>query len=225
MTQTPTTSGADAVQLTSSWLRDRFAKPRMYAPETTGDGHAVHDAARLRAAAVLVPVVERAGALTVLFTRRTAHLHDHAGQISFPGGRVEPSDRSPEHTALRETHEETGLAEHHVEILGSIDQYVTVTGYRVTPVVGLVRPPFDLKPDEFEVAEIFEVPLAFLLDPANHQRNTVIYQGWRRHYYAMPYRDYYIWGATAGMLMNFYRFVTATSPGGAARPLTVEGAR
>jgi 8-oxo-dGTP pyrophosphatase MutT (NUDIX family) len=191
------------------WLRERFANPRPYAPETNGDGHVLHPADALRPASVLVPIVARDDALTVLFTRRTAHLHDHAGQISFPGGRAEESDASPEHTALRETEEEIGLPGERVELLGRIDEYVTVTGYRVTPVVGLVQAPFPLAPDEFEVAEIFEVPLAFLLAPGNHQQNSVLYQGRERRYFAMPYEQYYIWGATAGMLMNLYRFLTA----------------
>lgn len=156
---------------------------------------------------MLVPVVRRPEELTVLFTRRTAHLHDHAGQISFPGGRTE-GDESARETALRETAEEIGLAADRIEVLGTLTDYTTVTGYRVTPVVGLVRTPFELKPDEFEVAEIFEVPLAFLLDPSNHQRNQVVTDGVERHYYAMPYGPYYIWGATAGMLMNLYAFLT-----------------
>lgn len=211
MTSSISSPSPDAIALapTADWLRDRFARPRVYSPETTGDGHAVHDETRLRAASVLVPIVERAEGLTVLLTRRTAHLHDHAGQISFPGGRAEPEDPTPEDTALREAEEEIGLAPGLVEVLGTVGHYVTVSGYRVTPVVGLLRPPLDLRKDEFEVAEIFEVPLSFLLDPANHHRNSVVYNGWRRHYFAMPYREYYIWGATAGMLMNFYRFVTA----------------
>jgi 8-oxo-dGTP pyrophosphatase MutT (NUDIX family) len=141
-------------------------------------------------------------------TRRTAHLNDHAGQISFPGGRAEPGDADPAQTALRETAEEIGLEAERVEVLGRLHPYVTVTGYRVTPVVGLLTPPLELRPDDFEVAEVFEVPLKFLLDPANHQRNSVSYEGRERHYYAMPYRHYYIWGATAGMLMNFYAFLT-----------------
>ena len=194
--------------LSADWLRQRFALGVHYEPETRGDGLLRRSPEEIRSAAVLVPVVERDDQLTVLFTRRTAHLHDHAGQISFPGGRAEARE-SPLDTALRETEEEIGLARHHVEPLGELSEYVTVTGYRVTPVVGLVRPPFELAPDDFEVAEIFEVPLAFLLDPANHQRNSVVYEGLQRHYYAMPYGPYYIWGATAGMLMNFYRFIGA----------------
>jgi len=193
---------------TADWLRQRFSQSPAYEPETIGDGWLRYRAEDLRSAAVLVPVVTRDRELSVLFTRRTAHLHDHAGQISFPGGRAE-SEETPLDTALRETEEEIGLHRQHVEILGTLNDYTTVTGYRVTPVVGLLRPPFDLAPDDFEVAEVFEVPLAFLLDPTNHQRNQLVHDGIRRHYYAMPYGAYYIWGATAGMLMNLYRFLTA----------------
>jgi 8-oxo-dGTP pyrophosphatase MutT (NUDIX family) len=186
-----------------AWLRFRFAEDRAGEPITAGDGHLWRKADEIRPAAVLVPVVRREGELTVLFTRRTAHLNDHAGQISFPGGRAEPGDSSAAETALRETAEEIGLAASRVEILGNLYQYLTVTGYRVTPVVGLVTPPLELQPDRFEVAEVFEVPLEFLLDPSNHQRNSVVHDGQRRRYFAVPYRQYYIWGATAGMLMNF----------------------
>ena len=191
----------------ADWLRERFSAAFPYEPVTTGDGHLFRRDGTIRPASVLVPVVKRAPGLTVLLTRRTAHLHDHAGQISLPGGRAEENE-SPEETALRETAEEIGLDPRHVEVLGSLSDYVTVTGYRVTPVVGLVSPPFELQPDTFEVAEIFEVPLAVFLDPANHQRNHVVVQGVERQYYAMPYGPYYIWGATAGMLMNLYRFLT-----------------
>ncbi len=193
----------------AAWVRGRFAPPRPHCPVTTGDGLAKWRPEQLRPAAVLVPVVHRNGELSVLLTRRTAHLHDHAGQISFPGGRAEPHDADAAATALRETAEETGIAPERIEVLGALSEYVTVTGYRVTPVVGLLHAPFELAPDSFEVAEIFEVPLPFLLDPANHLRNAVSVQGYRRHYYAMPYRGYYIWGATAGMLMNFHAYLTA----------------
>jgi len=192
-----------------AWFRSRFAKPRAVSPIASGDGHLWRGPEEIRPAAVLIPVVRHESGLTVLFTRRTAHLHDHAGQISFPGGRVEPGDRSAAETALRESGEEIGLESARVEILGELHQYVTVTGYRVSPVVGLVTPPLDLRPDDFEVAEVFEVPLSFLLDPSNHQRNRVINEGRERLYYAVPYGRYYIWGATAGMLMNFYGFLTA----------------
>jgi 8-oxo-dGTP pyrophosphatase MutT (NUDIX family) len=193
--------------LSERWLRERFSAPRAFEPVTVGDGHLWRQDRELRPAAVLVPVVSRDDELTVLFTKRTAHLHDHAGQISFPGGRAEPGDASAGDTALRETAEEIGLAPDRVEILGRLTEYATVTGYRVTPVVGLVTPPFELKLDDFEVAEAFEVPLAFLLDPANHQRNLVVHEGRARHYYAMPYGRHYIWGATAGMLMNLYAYL------------------
>jgi len=191
-----------------TWLRQRFTSAYCAAPVTAGDGHLWRSPEEIRPAAVLVPVVRREDALTVMFTRRTPHLQDHAGQISFPGGRVEPHDASLEATALRETEEEIGLPRAKVELLGRLSEYVTVTGYRVTPVVGLVDAAFDLRPDPFEVAEVFEVPLAFLLDPANHVVNSVLQEGRHRRYYAVPYRHYYIWGATAGMLMNFYSFLT-----------------
>lgn len=161
-------------------------------------------------AAVLVPLVERAGGFSVLFTRRTAELKAHAGQISFPGGRQEAFDTDATAAALRETAEEIGLGAKHIEVLGQLDPYITITGFEVTPVVAAVTPPFDLRPDPLEVAEIFEVPLAFVLDPANHQRHSrVIAEGISRAYYAMPYGDRYIWGATAGMLINLYEVLTA----------------
>lgn len=156
----------------------------------------------LTPAAVLFPIVLRDDGYTVLLTQRTAHLRDHAGQVSFPGGRVEEDDLSPIDTALRETEEEIGLARERVEIVGFLPEYRTGTGFRVTPVVALVRPPFDLQPDPFEVAEIFEVPLSFLLDPANHQQHSLHYRGALRNYFAMPYGEYFIWGATAGMIRS-----------------------
>ncbi|MBX2832863.1 MAG: CoA pyrophosphatase [Rhodospirillales bacterium] len=156
-----------------------------------------------RPAAVLVPLVKRDEGLHVILTRRTDHLSDHAGQISFPGGRQEEEDSTLEETALRETEEEIGLSRRHVNLIGRIDDYYTVTGYQVTPVIGLVTPPFDLMPDDQEVAEVFEVPLNFILDPKNQKLQTVTFEGTRRRYFAIPYREYYIWGATAGMLVNF----------------------
>jgi 8-oxo-dGTP pyrophosphatase MutT (NUDIX family) len=156
----------------------------------------------LTPAAVLFPIVLRDDGHTVLLTQRTAHLRDHAGQISFPGGRVEEHDASAMDTALRETEEEIGLSRERIEIVGFLPEYRTGTGFRVTPVVALVRPPFDLQPDPFEVAEIFEVPLSFLLDPANHQQHSLHYRGALRNYFAMPYGEYFIWGATAGMIRS-----------------------
>lgn len=189
-------------RLTAPALRQRFAKaPR---PMVMRDDAAP---ARLRPAAVLVPLVERNDGLTVLLTRRTDHLHHHPGQVSFPGGRVEAGDLSPEMTALRETHEEIGLHPERVELLGALADYHTGTGFRVTPVVGLVQPPFDLVPDTFEVAEIFEVPLGFLIDPANRRQERLLIDGHERTYYAMPWQHYHIWGATAGMLVMLSRFL------------------
>jgi 8-oxo-dGTP pyrophosphatase MutT (NUDIX family) len=157
------------------------------------------------AAAVLFPIVLRPAAPTVLLTRRTDHLKDHPGQISFPGGRVEPDDVSPAHTALREAEEEIGLVPAHVEIAGYLPEYLTSTGFRVTPVVAVVTPPFSLRLDPFEVAEAFEVPLDFLLDPANHRRHALHYRGRLRHFHAMPWGEYFIWGATAGMIVSLSR--------------------
>ncbi|MEI8393677.1 MAG: CoA pyrophosphatase [Rhodospirillaceae bacterium] len=155
-----------------------------------------------REAAVLVPLVKRADGLTVIFTRRTEHLSAHAGQISFPGGRLEPDDLDAEAAALRETEEEIGLSRHHVEVIGRLDPYLTRTGFRVEPVVGLVVPPFALSPDPNEVAEIFEVPLSVILDPALPRTEGFQVPGSVRQFYVFPYLHYIIWGATAGMLVN-----------------------
>jgi len=157
------------------------------------------------AAAVLFPIVLREGGATVLLTLRTDHLRDHAGQISFPGGRAESVDLSPAHTALREAEEEIGLASAHVEVVGTLPEYLTVTGYRITPVVAFLTPPFSLRPDPSEVAEVFEVPLAFLMNPANHQRRSREIQGKTRHFFAMPYGRHFIWGATAGIIVSLAR--------------------
>lgn len=158
----------------------------------------------LRAAAVLVPLVDRAEGMGVLLTLRNASLPHHAGQVSFPGGRIEAGDASAAATALRETEEEIGLPAARVEIIGRLDDYITGTGFLVAPIVGLIRPPYALNPDPSEVEAVFEVPLAFFLDPANHRRESRIFNGVERRFYAMPYGDKYIWGATAAMLMNLY---------------------
>jgi len=197
------------VDLDAPWLRRRFAAGVDPGGAVYGDQGVVARPAGRRPAAVLVPIVLRPEELTVLFTRRTAHLKDHSGQISFPGGRAEPADGGAEGTALREAHEEIGLEAARVELLGRLSEYHTRTDFRVTPVVALVAPPFELRLDPHEVAEAFEVPLSFLLDPANHQRHTREFQGRQVPFYAIPYRDYYIWGATAGMLVNLYRFLAA----------------
>lgn len=160
-------------------------------------------------AAVLVPLVERPAGMTVLLTQRATTLKDHAGQISFPGGRMEESDASMIETAQRETEEEIGLAREHIEILGRMPDYLTGTGYKMAPVVGLVTPPFELKPDPREVAEVFEVPLAFLMDGVNHQRRVIELpkQSVSRTFYAIQYQHYFIWGATAAILRNLFHLL------------------
>ena len=156
----------------------------------------------LRPAAVLVPLIDRPGDMSVLLTQRTAHLNAHAGQISFPGGRIEASDRDAIEAALRETEEEVGLTRDHVTVIGRLDTYLTGTGFEITPMVGIVKVPFPLVPDPFEVSEVFEVPLSFVLDPSNHRRMTRVLEHRMRTFFFLPYQNRYIWGATAGMLVN-----------------------
>lgn len=186
----------------------RCLNPDPDSADLTGD-FAVSGVAReerdLKPAAVLVPLVDRSTSLTVLLTRRTDHLLNHPGQVSFPGGGAQEGDAGPVQTALREAEEETGLQGHRVEIAGFLDLYQTVTGFLVTPVVGFVNPPFELFPDPFEVAEVFEVPFSFVLDPRNHERRSMDFNGQTRQFYVLPYKNYYIWGATAAMLINLYR--------------------
>lgn len=159
-------------------------------------------------AAVLLALVDRPLGPHVVLTQRTAHLKDHAGQISLPGGRIEPEDGDAGAAALREAREEIGLPPEQVEILGALRHYDTVTGFRIHPVVGWVAGPVTYNPDPFEVAEVFEVPLAFALDAANHRRDSYVRNGERRHFYVLPYENRYIWGATAGILVNFARLLT-----------------
>ena len=191
------------IDLDVAWLRERLGRARPASAVYGDDGTGREEAATV--AAVLVPIVAHAAGLTVLFTQRTAHLKAHSGQVSFPGGRAEPGDASAEETALRETEEEIGLARGRVELIARLPEYFTRTGFRVTPVVGLVLPPLELAPDPSEVESVFEVPLAFLLDSRNHKRQTREYQGRTVGFYEMPYGDRYIWGATAGMIVNLYR--------------------
>ena len=191
--------------MTLEQLRRRFAAAAPLAESIYGDEGTRPGAEALRPAAVLIPIVERPAGLSVLFTRRASHLRDHSGQVSFPGGRVAAADASPEATALREAREEIGLAPDRVELLGRLPEYHTRTGFRITPVVGLLLPPFELHADANEVEEIFEVPLDFLLDPVSHQRQSREWQGEQRWFFAMPYQGHYIWGATAGMLVNLSR--------------------
>jgi 8-oxo-dGTP pyrophosphatase MutT (NUDIX family) len=184
---------------------DVIARPPERPPFSDYDlSGAKPEIATLKPAAVLVPLVMRAGALNVILTRRSNNLPTHAGQIAFPGGRCEDHDCDVGATALREAHEEVGLDPRHVRVLGMSDAYETVTRFAVTPVIGLVDDIAMLTPDPREVDEIFEVPFAFLMDPANHVPQSRSYQGIERRYYAMPYGDYYVWGATAGMLRALY---------------------
>jgi 8-oxo-dGTP pyrophosphatase MutT (NUDIX family) len=194
-------------------LRRRVAAPPPWAPEVAVERRFT-DREPTRAS-VLVPLVQREE-VTVLLTRRADHLTDHPGQISFPGGRAEPQDVDAIATALRETEEEIGLNARHIDVLGSLPQYTTGSGFVVTPVVALIEPPFAVEPDPFEVAEVFEVPLAFLMAPAHHRRHAVEAGGAMREFFSMPWHNaseprqrYFIWGATAGMLRNFYRFLSA----------------
>jgi 8-oxo-dGTP pyrophosphatase MutT (NUDIX family) len=216
-----------AERLTAAGLRTRFEQRLPWDPEP--------QEARLfemrdpREAAVLMPIAMRPGGLTVLLTQRADNLSNHAGQVSFPGGSREPSDPTPIAAALREAHEEVNLDPARVEVLGALPDYLTGTGFRVTPVVGLVHEPFSLAADSLEVASIFEVPLSFLMNPVHHQVRVFRWEGGERRFYAMPYPDrhspdldvpepviasgvgssHFIWGATAGMLRNFYRFLLA----------------
>jgi 8-oxo-dGTP pyrophosphatase MutT (NUDIX family) len=160
-------------------------------------------AGRRTPAAVLIGVVERPDGPALLLTQRTEHLKDHAGQISFPGGRVEAQDHSIEAAALREAKEEIGLDPARVEVLGGLAPYDTITGFRIHPVVGWIEPPIELRPDRFEVADVFEVPLHFVIDPANHRRQSYRRGALTRAYYVLPYQGRFIWGATAGILVNF----------------------
>ncbi|MEO1471442.1 MAG: CoA pyrophosphatase [Pseudomonadota bacterium] len=155
-----------------------------------------------RPASVLCPLVERCGALSVVLTVRARHLRHHAGQISFPGGKIEAADPGPLDAALREAEEEIGLAPAAVEVLGSLDPYLTSTNFAVSPFVGLVEAGWLPRCDPSEVDEAFEVPLDFLMDPANRRRDHRVHAGVKRHFYAMPWGGYYIWGATAGMLKS-----------------------
>ena len=217
-----------AERLQAAALRARFAAPPAWQPEVVREPKFLDRPPA--SAAVLVPLVARTSGLAVLLTQRTAHLPTHAGQIAFPGGKVDASDASAQAAALREAHEEVGLLPVHVEVMGELPLYTTGTGFHITPVVALVHPPFTLQPNPGEVDAVFEVPLAFLMNPANHRRHVFDWQGRQRQWFSMPYHEpraattaagqdtveRFIWGATAAMLRNLYRFLlaedTATEP-------------
>lgn len=206
----------DVGELQVDAMRRRFLLPPQWSPEIAVE-HQFSERKPTHAS-VLVPLVQRNEGPTVLLTQRTDHLTDHPGQVSFPGGRCEPEDADAVATALREAEEEIGLMSSHVDVIGQLPTYTTGTGFIVTPVIATVRPGFDLRLDPFEVAEAFEVPLAFLMNPANHRWHVVETAGIRREFLSMPWmgvdaagqpRRYFVWGATAAMLRNFYRFLVA----------------
>ncbi len=203
-------------ELHAEALRRRFGAPPAWAPEIAVERQFL--AREPLHASVLVGLTQRDEGLAVMLTQRTDHLHDHPGQVSFPGGRREPEDADAVVTALREAHEEVGLAPDYVDVIGQLPTYTTGTGFIVTPVIGVLQPGYSLAPDPFEVAEVFEVPLSFLMNPANHRWHSVEVDGVRRQFLSMPWhgpdstgrvRQYFVWGATAAMLRNLYRFLAA----------------
>lgn len=200
-----------AAHLQPQALRRRFAVPPLWQPEVRTEPR--FSDRPLAPAAVLVPLVQRPAGLTVLLTQRTHSLSSHSGQIAFPGGKCDAQDASATATALREAQEEVALAPQWVDVLGQLPPYLTGSRYRVTPVVALVRPGFSVQPNPDEVAEVFEVPLAFLMNPAHHRRHELGQGSQARQWLSMPYADpdggaeRFIWGATAGMLRNLYRFL------------------
>jgi 8-oxo-dGTP pyrophosphatase MutT (NUDIX family) len=189
-------------------LKSLSIQAHLVSPAADGDhvlNHRSRHSGPITPAAVLVPIIEREDGYSVLLTQRTAHLNKHAGQISFPGGRAEAHDADAVATALRETQEEIGLGAEFIEVVGLLDNYQTGTGFIVTPVVSFVRPGFSLALNDFEVAEAFEVPLDFIFEPRNHRIESRPWQDTERRYYALRYQQRFIWGATAGMLVNLYR--------------------
>jgi 8-oxo-dGTP pyrophosphatase MutT (NUDIX family) len=211
--------GLSAIQtqaLTVDALKSAFSSSIDWSPEVTGDQFRLRGDP-LRKAAVMLALVQRETALgnfelDILLTRRNASLREHSGQIAFPGGRVDAADASDESAALREAYEEIGLPSDNVHILGQLNRYVTGTGFDIAPVVGIVTRPFVPNLAEGEVSEMFQVPLAFLMNPENHRRHVIeISADSRRTFYSMPYQNYFIWGATAAMLRNFYRMLAASS--------------
>jgi len=198
----------DPAMLEPHALAARFANPPEWTPEVIAEARFFNRPASC--AAVLVPLVLR-DRVSVLLTLRSAQLSSHSGQVAFPGGKVDPQDADATHTALREAHEEIGLEDRFVRVIGSLPTYTTGSAFIVTPVVALVQPDFALRPNPAEVTDVFEVPLDYLMDPAHHRHHIVDWDGEERRWLSMPYQDgasqRYIWGATAGMLRNLYRFL------------------
>ena len=196
--------------LTPDALRSRFATSRSWQPEITGERPWTDRA--IAQASVLVPIVSR-DRPTVILTERTTHLSTHSGQVAFPGGKRDDTDAHSVHTALREAHEEIGLEHAFVDVIGELPTYTTGSQFIITPVIALVRPEHALKLNAYEVADAFEVPLEFLMNPAHHHRHVLEWEGYRREWFSMPYMDgnteRFIWGATAAMLRNLYRFLSA----------------
>lgn len=194
--------------LDRAWLRAKLAACRDRPAPYPSDHAEAHElAGPATPAALLIALLPAEDGPRILLTRRTDHLKDHAGQIAFPGGRIEPEDPDPVAAALREAEEEIGLDPRRVEVLGQIARYRTRTGFSIHPVVGWVEPPATFRPDPFEVAEVFDVPLAYVLDPANHRRDAIERDGRRREFWVVPWQNRYIWGATAGILVNLARLV------------------
>jgi 8-oxo-dGTP pyrophosphatase MutT (NUDIX family) len=197
-------------EFTRRVLFERLARPQAYLRTFEDDlwhRDRIPEGMRSRGAAVLIPLVPRPEGVQVLLTQRTSHLNAHAGQISFPGGGVEPADRDRVETALRETEEEVGIARDQVEVLGAMPEYELSSGFRVTPVVGWIEPPYTVAPDPFEVQDVFEIPLTHFLVAENFQRRSYEHEGLVRRYLAAPYQGRYVWGATAGMLYFFFQLL------------------
>jgi 8-oxo-dGTP pyrophosphatase MutT (NUDIX family) len=189
-------------------LRDAMAEPQPW-HQPGDEARPMDPTLRFTPAGVLIALIDRPRGPTIVLTQRAAHLNAHAGQISLPGGRMEREDVSAVAAALRESDEEIGLAAERVDVLGGLRAYDTITGFRIYPVIGWVaQPPAQWRPDPAEVADIFEVPLAFVLDPANHRRDSYLRDSERRFFYVLPFENRYIWGATAGILVNFARALT-----------------
>lgn len=207
-------SAVPSALLTPDWLRQVLSSGidrKLSIPDESARRYPGREGTPVEAA-VLVPMVMRPEGVTVLLTQRTAHLNDHAGQISFPGGRIEATDASPIAAAIRETEEETGLSHEHIEVLGALPRYLTASGFAINPITALVKPGFELNPDTFEVAEVFEVPLSFLTNPEHYRlHRATLTDGTTRQYYSAPWNQYFIWGATAAMLLGMCQVLSESA--------------